>query len=313
MVRVPAPGDAARWVADHRDALRAAVAEHGSLLVRGLELGDPAEVEAVFRQVGTLMIETEGFAPRRTHARGVYSSSRWPPNEHMCLHHELSYVLDCPSLMLFACLEAPAQGGATQLADSQTMVQALPPGMVERFERLGWLLIRNYHDGIGASFAEAFGTDDRHAIESYCRNHAIRFQWQSDGALRTWQHRRAVVAHPLTGQRCWFNQIAFLSEWTMEPELRAYLVDIYGEDGLPSNTRFGDGDPIGAEVVRLINEIYEVNTVLERWQAGDLMLVDNVRTAHGREPYTGQRDLVVAMADPVHLTHCLPPIEVNAN
>jgi alpha-ketoglutarate-dependent taurine dioxygenase len=27
----------------------------------------------------------------------------------------------------------------------------------------------------------------------------------------------------------------------------------------------------------------------EPWQAGDLMLVDNVRTAHSREPYQGPR------------------------
>src|SRR5205085_9626594 len=33
-----AAGDPARWVAEHRDALRSFVAEHGSLLVRGLPL-----------------------------------------------------------------------------------------------------------------------------------------------------------------------------------------------------------------------------------------------------------------------------------
>ena len=39
-----------------------------------------------------------------------------------------------------------------------------------------------------------------------------------------------MVPHPLTGRRCWFNQIAFLSEWTMAPELREYLMDVYGAD-----------------------------------------------------------------------------------
>ena len=34
----------------------------------------------------------------------------------------------------------------------------------------------------------------------------------------------------------------------------------------------------------------------ERWQAGDLMLVDNVRTAHGRERFEGPREVLVAMA-----------------
>jgi Taurine catabolism dioxygenase TauD, TfdA family len=296
-----AAGDASRWAAEHRDALRALVTEHGAVLVRGLGLRDAAETIAVFRQFGGLITETEAFAPRERLAPGVYSASRWPPNQPMCMHHELSYALKPPGLMLFACLVPATGGGATPVADSSAVLGALPADLVERFDRLGWLLVRNYAHDIGASIAESFGTDDRSAVESYCRAHATEFQWQPDGALRTWQRRSAVVHHPLTAQRCWFNQIAFLSEWTMDAEVREYLVEVCGADGLPFNTRFGNGDPIGADVVQLINEAYEANSVREAWQAGDLMLVDNVRTAHGRESYEGPREVLVAMADSVHL------------
>jgi hypothetical protein len=75
-----------------------------------------------------------------------------------------------------------------------------------------------------------------------------------------------------------------------------YLVDVYGSDGLPFNTRFGNGDPIGEDVVQLLNDAYEANTVREPWRAGDLLLVDNVRTAHSRESFTGPRDIVVGMS-----------------
>ena len=308
-----APGDPARWAAEHRDALRSFVAEHGVLLVRGLPLRDAAETEAVFRQLGSLMVEREAFAPRHRYAEGVYSASKWPPNQHMCMHHELSYAVELPSLMLFACLVAPTSGGETPVADSPNVLNALPADLVERFERVGWLLIRNYNDEIGASVAEAFGTDDRRVVERYCRANAIQFEWQPNGGLRTWQRRSAVVRHPRTGQRCWFNQIAFLNEWTMDPEVREYLVDICGEDGLPFNTRFGNGDPIGADVIQLIGEVYEKNTARERWEAGDLMLVDNVRTAHGRASFEGPREVLVAMADAVHVADCSPTIEVTAS
>ena len=40
MLRADAAGDAASWAAEHRDALRAVVAEHGAVLVRGLGLRD---------------------------------------------------------------------------------------------------------------------------------------------------------------------------------------------------------------------------------------------------------------------------------
>src|SRR5439155_19949526 len=126
MLRVEATVDAPRWAAEHRDALGAAVAEHGALLVRGLGLHDAAAAENVFRRLGSLMTEKEAFAPRRNYSHGVYSSSKWPPNQPMCMHHELSYVLEFPCLMLFACLIAPTDGGATPVADSPAVLHALP-------------------------------------------------------------------------------------------------------------------------------------------------------------------------------------------
>jgi alpha-ketoglutarate-dependent taurine dioxygenase len=310
ILHVETPLDAPAWAGEYREALRAQVTEHGVLLVRGLQLREPDQVGSVFaRLAGELMTERESFAPRQSHGRGLYSSTAWPVNQPMCMHHELSYALDVPGLMLFACLTAPAEGGATALADAEQVLQALPAALTERFEREGWLLTRSYNDEIGASLAESFGTDDRGAVEDYCRGHAIDFTWRPDGSLHTRQRRAAVVRHPDTGRRCWFNQIAFLNEWTLAPEVREYLVDEYGEDGLPFNTRFGDGTPIGEDVVQLINATYEEHTRREPWQAGDLMLVDNIRTAHSREAYTGERQVLVAMAEPRRLPDCCPTPE----
>jgi alpha-ketoglutarate-dependent taurine dioxygenase len=256
--------------------------------------------------VNDLVTDKEAFAAREIHPGGVYSSSTWPSNQLMCMHHEQSYRLDFPGLMLFACLVAPTSGGETVLADSARVLEALPADLVGRFENEGWLLARSYTEEIGLSFAEAFGTDDRGAVEDYCRSNAIDFEWQADGGLRTTQRRRAVVHHPVTGHRCWFNQIAFLNQFTMNPEVREFLVDLYGEDGLPFNTRFGNGDPIGEDIVESINEVYQANSCREPWQAGDLLLVDNIRTAHSREPFEGSREVIVAMGDAVRLSDLSP-------
>ncbi|MFK4102041.1 TauD/TfdA family dioxygenase [Streptomyces sp. NPDC019531] len=293
-------GDPASWAAEHHDPLHALVLEHGSVLVRGLGLADPATTEAVFRRLAEgLMPDREPFAPRRRYADGVYSSTKWPPNQQMCMHHEISYGLEFPSVLLYACLEAPGSGGATALADASAVLRDLPRDLVSRFEREGWMLTRAYHEDIGASVEEAFGTGDREAVERYCRRHAIEFAWQSDGSLHTRQRRGAVLRHSDSGLPCWFNQIAFLNEWTMEPEVHEYLVEMYGADGLPFNTRFGDGDPIDVDVVRTINEVYDTHTVREPWQDGDLLLVDNIRTAHGREPFEGPREVLAALGNPV--------------
>ncbi|MDQ2707847.1 MAG: TauD/TfdA family dioxygenase [Actinomycetota bacterium] len=289
---------------EYRDGLRAIVAQYGSVRVQGLGLGDSAQIINTFRGLATggLMIEKEAFASRETYAEGVYSSSKWPANQQMCMHHELSYALEFPTMMLFACLTAPAQGGATGVSDSPSVLNALPADLVARFEQEGWLLTRSYNEDIGASFAEAFGTEDRGAVEAYCRANAIELEWQPDGGLLTRQRRAAVVTHSVTGQRCWFNQVAFLNEWTMAPEVREYLVDVYGSDGLPFNTRFGNGDPISEDMVALISGVYEAHTLREPWQAGDLMLVDNVRCAHSRDAYEGSREILVALGDPVRMS-----------
>jgi alpha-ketoglutarate-dependent taurine dioxygenase len=294
--------DPAGWAFEHRDALREAVVEHGAVLVRGLGLRDRTEVGAVFAGLaGGLMTEKEAFAPRQRYPGGIYSSTRWPASLPMCLHHELSYILEVPGLLLFACLTAPGEGGATVLADARTVLEALPPTLVARFEREGWLLTRSYNDEIGATFAEAFGTRSLPDVQRYCRANAIEFAWRADGGLRTRQRRPAVVRHPQTGHRCWFNQIAFLSQWALDPDVREDLVEVYGEDGLPFNTFFGNGDPIDERLVALLNDVYEAHTFREPWQDGDLMLVDNIRTAHGREAYTGPREVYVGMADPVRV------------
>lgn len=216
----------------------------------------------------------------------------------MSMHHELSYAYEFPTLMLFACLAAPPSGGATAIADAPTVLDTLPGDVVARFLAHGWLLTRNYNDDIGSSIADSFGTDDRCYVEAYCRANAITFAWQPGGGLRTWQRRAAVVRHPHCWARCWFNQVAFLNQWTLEPEVREYLIDTYGPDGLPFNTHYGDGAPIEPEVIDLILRTYDTHTLTEPWQPGDLMLIDNIRTAHGREPFTGHRDILVAMAQP---------------
>ena len=97
ILRAEATGDPSGWAAEHRDALRAVVAEHGSVLVRGLGLREPAESAAVFRRLAnSLMTEKEAFARRQVYADGVYSSATWPANQQMCMHHELSYRLEVP-------------------------------------------------------------------------------------------------------------------------------------------------------------------------------------------------------------------------
>ena len=113
-----------------------------------------------------------------------------------------------------------------------------------------------------------------------------------------------MVRHPLTGQRCWFNQVAFLNEWTLDPDVREFLLDVYGPDGLPFNTRFGNGDPIGEDVVQLLNEVYD-GSHHPRALAGRRP-PDRRQRPHRAQPgaLRGSREVLVGLADPVRLSDC---------
>jgi hypothetical protein len=46
---------------------------------------------------------------------------------------------------------------------------------------------------------------------------------------------------------------------------------------------------------------YHAETVSFPWQQGDLLMPrhDNMLVAHGRAPYTGRREVLVGMAEPI--------------
>ncbi|MFD4761819.1 TauD/TfdA family dioxygenase [Streptomyces sp. NPDC058439] len=303
---VPA-SQVADWAGERAVALEAALLEHGAVLIRGLEVRDAAALGGIGKRLsGEVVPEREAFARRRPLGGPVHSSLEWPPDQPMCMHHELSYALKFPRLLTIGCFTPPASGGVTGLADAETVLAGLPEAIVTRFTELGWALTRSYNDLVGVPWTEALGTADPAAAEAYFRATGTAFEWQREGGLRTSQRRSAVISHPLTGRRVWFNQIAFLNEWTMDPAIREYLVMQFGEAGLPFNTRYGDGSSIDAGTVATVNEVYEAVTLREPWQAGDVLLVDNIRMAHSREPYTGPREVGMVLGAPVLLADCSP-------
>jgi alpha-ketoglutarate-dependent taurine dioxygenase len=300
-------GDGLSWVESHATEIRDVLARDGALWLRGFGLRAAGDLSAVSRVLGIEpMVEREGFTRRDRLADGVYSGSVWPPDQPICHHHELSYVRHVPRTLVLGCLTAASAGGWTGLVDAEEMLAALPTDLVIRFEREGWLLTRSYRAGAGLPWQEAFGSADRSVVESYCAATGIHVSWQPDGGLRTTQRRPAVIAHPLTGRRCWVNQVAFLNEWTMEPAVREYLVDEFGPDGLPFKTFFGDGAPIDKGTVALINAQYERLSRPVRWGSGDVLLLDNLRTAHSREPFDGRREMALVLADPIRLAEPNP-------
>ena len=132
-------------------------------------------------------------------------------------------------------------------------------------------------------------------MESYLRDFEVDFEWTADGGLRTRQLRPATVTHPRLGEEVWFNQA---DQWHWSgagPGLGEELLDLLGEDDLPTSCRHGDGSPIALEDLTDIRRAGQESAVRFDWVPGDLLVLDNVRLAHGREPYAGARRVLLAM------------------
>lgn len=299
--------EAAAWLTAHRAAIQAELHRSGAVMLRGL----PVDDAATFAEArDALIAERAGYkekaTPRTDFGEGVFSSTDLPAVAPIRLHNENSYTLDFPGVLLFGCVIAAETGGATTVGDMRKALALLPPDLAARFAEAGWLLERNYSDMAGMPWRKAFSAEERQGAEEYCDANAIGYEWLDEDALRTRQLRSAIVTHPVTGERSWFNHFAFWNARSLDEDVRDVLVDTFGADGLPFNTYLGDGTSLTDAEVDTINDVYQAVTVRESWRRGDVMLVDNILSAHGRESFTGARKILVAMGEPVPLADCSP-------
>jgi alpha-ketoglutarate-dependent taurine dioxygenase len=293
-------GELIGWAEAQRSWIDRQLDAHGALLFRGFSLAAAEDFERfVGAATGGSLEYTERSSPRSQVSGKIYTSTDYPPEMPIFLHNEQSYNRTFPLRILFFCLIPAEQGGATPIADVRKVYRRLDSEVRRRFAREGYLYVRNFGDGFGLSWQEAFGTGNRAAVESYCRDNGIAFEWKENGRLRTCQHRRAVGLHPRTGEPVWFNHLTFFHVSTLEPQVQEALRRELADEDLPNNTYHADGSPIELDVMEHLRAAYRAETLSFPWRRGDVLMLDNMLTAHARESFTGPRKIVVAMAQPV--------------
>ncbi|MGW6979867.1 TauD/TfdA family dioxygenase [Streptomyces sp. NPDC054932] len=288
------------WLEVNRKRVRDLLVENGSVLLRGFSIGGVDGFDGVVRNLSgsAPLTYAERSSPRSTIKGQVYTSTDYPAEEEIFLHNENSYQAVWPNTLYFYCVEPPLTRGATPLADIREVYGAIDPEVRGEFERRGWRVVRNFHADFGVPWQETFGTEDRAAVEEYCRGKGLLPEWRADGGLRTTAVREAVHKHPVTGESVWFNHATFFHVTSLNPEVREGLQEIFPDEDLPTNTYYGDGGRIPDEVLDHLRSVYRAATTRFDWQKDDVLVVDNMLAAHAREPFTGPRKIAVAMAEP---------------
>jgi hypothetical protein len=287
------------WAKNNQKSIEAKVLQHGGILFRGFNVTTQEDFEQFVNSVcSELMHYVEGATPRTKLSDKVYTSTEFPPEHSIALHNELSYVITWPMKIWFCCIQPATEQGETPIADMRKVFQRINPRIKERFIEKGWMLVRNFGDGFGLPWQKSFRTDDKAVLAEYCRNAEIDIEWKDNNHLRTRQVRPSVAQHPITGEMVWFNHVVFWHVSSLEAQFRERFLSEFGEEDLPYNTYYGDGSPIEASIIEEIREVYHQETIAFPWRKGDILMLDNMLVAHGRNPYSGPRKILAAMGEP---------------
>jgi alpha-ketoglutarate-dependent taurine dioxygenase len=287
------------WAANNREFIETKILQHGGILFRNFKIIEITEFEQFIQTVsGNLLEYSYRSTPRNQVSGRIYTSTEYPADQFIPLHNEMAYSLNWPMKIFFFCVKAADTGGETPIADSRKIFQQLDPKLKEQFTQQKIQYIRNYGKGLDLHWENVFQTRDKSEVEHYCRSASIEFEWQDGDNLRTSQVCQAVATHPKTGEKVWFNQAHLFHVSSLKPEVRESLLSIFKESDLPRNAFYGDGSTIESSVLDEIRQIYQQEAVIFPWQEGDILMLDNMLTAHGRMPYSGSRKVVVGMAEP---------------
>ena len=286
------------WAAAHVATVGSLLRVHGAVLLRGFEIAGMQDFATFVRTIAGDPLEYNERSSPRTHLSDrVYTSTEYPAHQPIFLHNENSYAHTWPRLLFFWCAVAPAQAGETPLADCRTVYRTIPAHIRDEFTRRRVLYVRNFAEHLGLPWQLAFGTVDRSEVETRLHASGYQYQWIGADGLRTKRIGPAVARHPETHDLTWFNHATFFHISTLPGEMRDALLAQVDEADLPNQTFYGDGGAIEPGVLDTLRACYVGAKRAVPWLPGDVLLVDNILVAHGREAYAGAREIRVAMSN----------------
>jgi alpha-ketoglutarate-dependent taurine dioxygenase len=294
---------AINWARENAKDIQVLAGKIGVVLIRGFNIQHAQEFRSMCQSIEpNLKNYRGGDSPRTNVTDKVYTSTEYDPSLEVFLHNELSYAGWSPRLVFFGCLLPALKGGETPIADGRQIYNSMPSKILNEFETRGIAYLQHLWDangkpGIGKSWQETFETTDRNTAEDYLRQSNMTWEW-TDFGIRTRAQHPAVVHHPVTGEKCWRNQAdqwhrhytGVKTSFGGDNDSR-FDQQTAGEETLGNHVTYGDGDEIEVSDLKTIRSVVQSAEVTFPWQAGDIMVIDNILAMHGRKPYQGPRQV----------------------
>jgi len=290
---------ASGWVAEHLHELEAELGQAGALLFRGFPI-DSAETfdtfSATFGYPSFTYQESLSNAVRINFTERVFTANEAPKDVEIYLHHEMAQTPVSPDKLFFFCKSTAESGGATPLCRSDKLYAALKaenPVLAKEFNDKGLKYTThmpakdNLESGQGRSWKSTLSVENATQAETKLNELGYTWVWMPDNSLKAITPMLPAVRELNNGVQVFYNQL-----------VAAYMGWQGVREDPSSAITFGDGSAIPVTGLEQIVDIAADYTYDLQWQDGDVALVDNKMTMHGRRPFTGERkrEVLVALA-----------------
>lgn len=288
----------AGWIRSNRGWLESELASAGALVLKGANVATPEAFESAVSAISTEIYTQNGEHVAFNATGTVQTPVFYPPESKILWHNENSFHHSWPARLFFSCISPSAEGGETPLVDSRLVYRRLSRSVREAFEQRGVRYVRNYVQGFGLTYEKTLNVMGREEAETFCQSNFMDYLWRDD-ILCTSAARPATIEHPKTGETSFIAQGLHWHQACLPADIRESMREFYGEDLMPRDFLFGDGGRIEDAIIDELLAIYGELEYARPWEAGEIVVIDNMITAHARNPYVGKRLMLVALADPV--------------
>lgn len=288
--------DTTAWVAENRRRLCDQAALHGAILFRGFPLTGPEDFDrfiAAFDLPNFPYEDSLSNAVRVIKTPRVFTANEAPPMVTIFLHHEMAQTPIYPSKLFFFCEQPAESGGATPLCRSDVLWDRLReecPEFARNCESKGLKysnVMPSQNDptsGMGRSWQSTLRASTPEQAEERLRRLGYSWTWLADGCLGVTTPVLPAVRKLADGRTSFFNQlIAAFQGWKDERNDPSRAI------------AFGDGMPLDRDAVNVATRLGEQLSFNLPWQRGDVALVDNYVTMHGRRAFTGTRKVLASL------------------
>ena len=287
------------WLSETATDVMSVLDQVGAILFRGFpdggDLGFDRCIEALDLKPFTYA-ESLSNAVRKNRSPRVFTANEAPPELEIFLHHEMAQTPLFPRYLFFYCERAAVTGGATPLCRSDRLMAHLQrqlPDFVRRCRELGVSYTHTMPaqadsgSGQGRSWLDTLSVNSRAAAEAKLQQLGYTWVWLAGDDLRVTTRALPAIRQTSTGTEVFFNQLVAAFAGWQDPR-----------NSSASSVCFGDGSAMPAPALKQMVAISYQQVYDHLWQAGDVILIDNLRVMHGRRPFSGARTVLAGLAGP---------------